>query len=450
MRLVRAQPPVPMAEQADRLSGTSLDRRIVALALPALGALAADPLLSLADTAFVSRLGRVPLGALGVDTALFSFAFFAFNFLAYATTPMVARRLGAGDRPGAGRVVAQALTLAVGLGAISALILAGGSVPLVRLMQAPNELVDPAVSYLRIRALAAPAVLVVTAGHGAFRGMQDTRTPLLITVVMNLANVVLDPLLMFGLGMGLRGAAVATLIAQIGGAVWFVVRLRRVGSQLGWSWHLPGVSELLPMLRTGGVLTLRTLFLVVTLTLATAVAASFGAAQVAAHQIVSQTWLLLAMIVDALAIAAQAMVADELGRSERTRAASVATRVAWWGLGTGVLLLVALLAGRHLVAAVFAPDPEVEALIVSAMAICALMQPLAAAAFVADGIYLGLLQVRWLAYSTGAGAVIGCGLLLAGRFAGWGLVGVWWAIAAMVLARLAVLVGGYRVALSAA
>ncbi len=439
-----------MAGQADRLTGVSLDRRIAALALPALGALAADPLLSLADTAFVSRLGRVPLGALGVDTALFSFAFFAFNFLAYATTPMVARRLGEGDQAGAGRVVAQALTLALALGTVSALILATASTPLVRVMQAPDPLVGPAVSYLRIRALAAPAVLVVTAGHGAFRGMQDTRTPLLITLVMNVANVVLDPLLMFGFGMGLRGAAVATLVAQIGGAAWFVAWLRRVGSRQGWAWHRPGVSELLPMLRTGGVLTLRTLFLVVTLTLATAVAASFGAAQVAAHQIVSQTWLLLAMIVDALAIAAQAMVSDELGRSDRAEAALVARRIAGWGLGAGVLLLGMLLAGRHLLAAVFAPDPEVEALIVSAMVICALMQPIAAGAFVADGIYLGLLQVRWLAYSTGAGAAAGCGLLVACRLLGWGLVGVWWAIAAMVLVRLVVLVSGYRAALSTA
>lgn len=206
-----------------RQAGLSpVDRRILALAVPALGTLAADPLLSLVDTAFVSRLGTVPLAALGVDTALFSFAFFAFNFLAYATTPMVARRLGAGDDTGAGRVVAQAVYLALGLGVVTATALIVFAPGLVRLMQASGEVVEPAVSYLRIRALAAPAMLVVTAGHGAFRGMHDTRTPLGVTFAANVANAVLDPVLIFGLGWGIEGAAAATVVAQWGAAAAFV------------------------------------------------------------------------------------------------------------------------------------------------------------------------------------------------------------------------------------
>ena len=441
---------VPVAQQTRRLKDTALDRRILTLAIPALGALAADPLLSLADTAFVARLGRIPLAALGVDTALFGFAFFIFNFLAYATTPMVARRLGAGDSAGAGRVVVQAFTLAVTLGSVSALLMIWAARPLVGVMQASPELVDSAVSYLRIRAIAAPAVLMVTAGHGAFRGLQDTRTPLVITVGINLINVVLDPILIFGLGWGLEGAAVATVIAQVVGAGWFAWRIVRVGRERNWSWTRPGIRELIPMLQTGSLLTLRTLFLVVSLTVATAVAAGMGSAQVAAHQVVSQTWFLLAMIVDALAIAAQAMVADELGRSDRERAAQVATRLGGWGLVAGFFLMAVLLAGRGLIASWFAPDPEVEALIVRAMTVAAFMQPVAALAFVGDGVYLGLLQVKYLVYSTGAGAAIGLVLLFVGAGAGWGLVGVWWAIAGLVTARLAVLIGGYRRALAAA
>ena len=428
----------------------SLDRRILALAIPALGTLAADPLLSLADTAFVSRLGTIPLAALGIDTALFSMAFFAFNFLAYATTPMVARRIGIGDRTGAGQVVVQAIYLGVGLGLLSTAVMVVGAEPLVRLMQASPELVDPAASYLRIRALAAPAMLVVTAGHGAFRGFHDTRTPLGITLVVNLINLVLDPILIFGLGMGLEGAAIATVLAQWVGAAWFVLLLARMGRRDGWSWARPRLGELRPLLATGGVLTVRTLFINLTLTAATAVAASLGPARVAAHQVVAQTWLLLAMTVDALAIAGQAMVADEMGREGREGAHEVAVRLTIWGSGVGVFLALALYFGRSGLAAAFGSDPEVEALIVTAAVVAAVMQPLAALVFVADGIYLGLLRVRYLAYSTGTGAVVAGVVLILVPVLGWGLPGVWWAVAAMVAARLAVLAAAYPRALAAA
>lgn len=437
-----------MARQADRLNPRSIDRRILALAVPALGALAADPLLSLVDTAFVSRLGTVPLGALGIDTALFSFAFFAFNFLAYATTPMVARRMAAGDQVGAGRIVVQALTLAGLLGVISASILFGTAEVLVRAMQAGPELVEPAVSYLRIRALAAPAMLVVTAGHGAFRGMQDTRTPFVVALGVNLINLVLDPLLIFGLGLGLEGAAIATLTAQVVGAAWFITLLVGMGRRQGWSWARPSWPELTPMLGTGGVLILRTLFLTGTLTAATAVAAAMGPAQVAAHQVVSQTWLLLALMVDALAIAAQALVADEIGRGDRAGASAVAARLAVWGLVVGVVLTGLLLLGGGPLAALLGSDPAVRQLIVGAMVVAALMQPLAAVLFVADGVYLGLLQVRLLALSTAVGAVVGGVLLWLATRGDWGLVGVWWAVAGMVTARLVVLVVAYPRALA--
>lgn len=436
-----------MAGQVERLTPRAIDRRILGLAVPALGALAADPLLSLADTAFVSRLGTIPLGALGIDTALFSFAFFAFNFLAYATTPMVARRLAAGDQAGAGRVIVQALALAVVLGAFSSLVLIVGADFWVRAMQAGPELVGPAVDYLRIRALAAPAMLVVTAGHGAFRGMHDTRTPFGIAVGVNLVNLVLDPLFIFGLGWGIEGAALATLTAQLIGAAWFLILLARIGRRQGWSWARPGWLELKPMLGTGGVLTLRTLFLTGTLTAATAVAASIGPAPVAAHQVVSQTWLLLALAVDSLAISAQTLVADEIGRQDRNGAALVTRRLASWGVGSGFVLLAVLLVLAGPLASLFATDTEVQALIGTAMAVAALMQPVAAALFVADGVFLGLLQVRQLVYSTAAGAAVGGGVLGMTVRSGWGLAGVWWAIAAMVAARLIVLVLAYPPAL---
>lgn len=431
---------MPVAGQADL---RAIDRRIAHLALPALATLAADPLLSLADTAFVAQLGTVPLAALGVDTAIFSFAFFIFNFLAFVTTPMVAGRAARGDEPGVGQVVIQALFLAVTLGVASAVALSAGARLWVGLMQAPSELVEPAVSYLRIRALAAPALLIVTAGHGAFRGFQDTRTPMWVTLGINLVNLVLDPVLIFGFGLGLEGAAIGTVVAQWAGAVWFLVLLLRRGRRRRWVWRWPRPAELKPMAGTGGVVTVRTLFLTGMLTVATATAASLGPEEVAAHQVVAQTWLLLAMVVDALAIAAQAMVADELGRGARRRAGEVAARIGRWGLGMGIGLGVLVLVGRGFLAAIFGSDPVVAGLIVTAATVAALMQPVAALVFIADGVYLGHLRVGYLAYSTAAGAVAGGVVLLGVVTFGWGLAAVWWAITAMVAARLAVLAIAY-------
>ncbi|MFP4074279.1 MAG: MATE family efflux transporter, partial [Actinomycetota bacterium] len=186
------------------------DREILGLAIPALGALAIDPLLTLADTAFVARLGTVELAALGVDTAIFGFAFFAFNFLAYVVTPLVARAIGGGRPEEARRWVGDALFLALTLGVTVAVVLEVAAPFFVDLMGAGPDIAGPAVDYLRIRALAAPAVLIVTTGHGAFRGHKDTRTPLRVAFGVNLLNLVLDPLLIFRLGWGLEGAAVAT------------------------------------------------------------------------------------------------------------------------------------------------------------------------------------------------------------------------------------------------
>ncbi|MGB5302027.1 MAG: MATE family efflux transporter, partial [Gemmatimonadota bacterium] len=316
-----------------------LDRDIARLAIPALGALAADPLVSMVDTVFVGRLGVIPLAALGVNTSIFAMAFVVFNFLAYGTTPLVARAVGRGDREAAGDVVMQAFLLAAIVGGAAMLLLELLAVPIVALMGAGGELRDPALSYLRIRALAGPAVLFVTAGHGAFRGYHDTRTPLLVTLGLNLVNLVLDPLFIFGFGWGLEGAALATLIAQWVGALWFIHLLFRNRSrELGIQPRLPALSEIRPFLRIGRELALRTVALIGTLTLATAVATRVGTVQVAAHQVATQIWLLLAMTVDSLAVAAQALVAGYRGAGDAAMARRASNRLLVWGLLSGVAL----------------------------------------------------------------------------------------------------------------
>ena len=412
------------------------DREILGLALPALGALAADPLVSIVDTMFVGRLGVTPLAALGVNTGIFSLAFVVFNFLAYGTTPRVARAVGEGDRETAGRRAVQALTLGAvaGLLTIAALELAAPLI--VAVMGATGELVGPALSYLRIRALAGPAVLLIMAGHGIFRGYQDTRTPLAVTLGLNVVNLVLDPILIFGLGWGLEGAAWATVVAQWTGAIWFLRLL--LGSrreELGIRLALPGLRELLPFLRISGELTVRTFALLGTLTLATAVATRVGTLQVAAHQVASQLWILLALIVDALAVAGQAMVAKYRGADDPLSARAASNRLLTWGLGVGIGLSLLFLLLRPWLPRFFTDDAAVLATIDGIMPFVIWMQPLNALVFVWDGVFLGAERFRFLALQMAISGAAAATVLLMVIPSGWGLKGVWWGIVTLMAVR---------------
>jgi len=412
------------------------DRDILRLSLPALGALAADPLVSIVDTIFVGRLGVVPLAALGINVAVFALAFVLFNVLEYGTTPMVARAGGRGDRAAAGRTVIQALMVAAIAGPIATLILLSFATPIVTAMGATGDLIQPAIGYLRIRALAAPAVLVVTAGHGIYRGYLDTRTPLLVTLGLNLVNLILDPILIFGLGMGIEGAAIATVIAQWIGAVWFLYLLmHRQREALGIELVLPGLVELLPFLRIGGALALRTFALIGTMTLATAVATRIGTAEVAAHLVATEIWLFLALTVDALAVAGQAMVARYRGANDPEAARAAADRLLTWGLRIGVALSVLFLALAPVLPRVFTTEPDVVLMILLVYPFVVFMQPLNALVFVWDGVFLGAEDFRFLAVQmvmSGAAAAI---VLLLVLPMGWGLVGVWWGMVTLMLVR---------------
>jgi len=421
------------------------DREILALALPALGALAADPLVSLIDTAFVGRLGRVELAALGVNVAVFSFAFIVFNFLAYGTTPMVGKALGRGDRASAGRLVTNAFAIAVVAGIASLALLQLFAVPILRLMGAEGALLEPATGYLRVRALAGPALLLITAANGAFRGFQDTRTPLLVTLLVALVNLILDPLLIFVFGFGLIGAAWATTVAQWAGAVIFVAlvygRLRR-----RWQvpWRLPTLAEVAPFLRVGWALLIRTFALITALTAATAVATRIGVLEVAAHQVAAQLWLFLALVVDALAIAAQALVARYVGEGRPEQARAVSDRLLAIGLLVGVALGIGLWLTRGYLAAAFSDDAVVVAKVLTIFPFVAAMQPLNALAFVWDGIFMAVEDFRFLALAMTLSALASGVLLALVLPLGWGLNGVWWAIVALMLARAAAVGWRYR------
>jgi MATE family multidrug resistance protein len=412
------------------------DREILGLALPPLGALAADPLVSIVDTVFVGRLGVIPLAALGINASVFSMAFVLFNFLAYGTTPMVAREVGRDDLDAAGRVVMQALVVAILTGVLAVAVLQLFAYPIVTAMGADGELREATLSYLRIRAFAGPAVLLVTAGHGAFRGYHDTRTPLLVTLGLNLVNLVLDPIFIFGFGWGLEGAAFATLIAQWAGALWFVdLLLRRRAERLGVVPSLPEAADLLPFLRVGGELVVRTFALIGTLTLATAIATRVGTVAVAAHQVGSQLWLLLALVVDSLAVAAQTMVASYRGRGDAAASRAASDRLLLWGLGTGLVLAGVFAALAPVLPRLFTNEPEVLEAVSGIFPFIVAMQPLNALVFVWDGIYLGLEEFRFVAAQMVlSGLAASIVLLLVIPF-GWGLQGVWWGIVTLMLVR---------------
>lgn len=428
-----------------RMRSRHHDRAILALALPALGTLAADPLVSLVDTAFVGRLGALPLAALGVNVALFTFVFVAFNFLAYGTTPMVAAARGRGDLDAAGRVVAHAFAIAVGAGLLALAGLIAFAEPLLRLMGADDALLGPALAYLRVRALAGPALLLITAANGAFRGFQDTRTPFVVSLGVAIANLALDPLFIFGFGWGLEGAAWATVAAQWAGALVFVALV--YGPQRA-RWRvpldLPGWRELAPFARVGAALLVRTLALLATLTAATAVAARTGVVAVGAHQVAAQLWMFLALVIDALAVAAQALVARYAGEGRAADARAVADRLLAMGLAVGVGLGAVIWLARGWLPGLFTTDPAVLAAVAALLPFVAAMQPLNALVFVWDGVFVALQDFGFLAAAMLVSATVAGAAFAATLAFGWGLPGVWWALVALMGARAATMAWRYR------
>ena len=425
-----------------RAALTNTDKTILGLAIPALGSLAIDPLLSLADTAFVARLGTVELAALGVDTAILTFGFFLFNFLAYVLTPLVAKALGKGNPHEARRWVGDALFIAVVLGLVVTVLLVVLAPVFIELMGATAEVAGPAVTYLRIRSLSTTAVLIVTVGHGAFRGHKDTVTPLKVVLVVNAVNLVLDPILIFGLGWGLAGAAVATVLAQAVGAAWFLRLIigRRMASRS------ERFTESLPFLfalaKNGILFTTRAGFVFLAFAVGASAATRIGTEEIAAHQLVAQLFLLSALLADAFAVAAQPMVAETAAEGDSDAVNALVGRLLGWGLLAGLVLT--LFAGVVRYAfPLLSNDPTVAELAIAAGAVAALMVPVAAVVFVLDGVFLGFLAMGTMVVSGAAGAlaaIVPISLTALGQ----SLTGIWWAIAVMMVVRGLVFAVAYR------
>jgi putative MATE family efflux protein len=408
------------------------DREILQLAVPALGSLAAEPLYILVDTAIVGHLGRSQLAALGIAAIVLGGVFAIFNFLQYGTTAQVARAEGAGEHATACRLGAQALWLSLGVGTALTVAVIALAVPLVDVMGGQGQTADYAVTYLRIAALGLPAAFVALGGQGFLRGVSDLRTPLRIVIAGNVANAVLEVLFVYGFGWGIAGSAWGTVIAQAGmGAAFVWVILRRIAGQASLR---PALARRL--LALGKFIFVRTAALMGSFVLAGAVAARFGDAALAAHQVAFQLWIFLALVLDAIAIAGQIIVGQRLGAGRAHEAYEASVRMIWLSVATGTVFSVVLVALSGVLPRVFTSDASVLAECAALWPLLALMQPLNGAVFALDGILIGASDGRYIAVSMVA-AFGCCALLLAVALArDWGIRGVWGALVALILVRL--------------
>jgi putative MATE family efflux protein len=412
------------------------DREIRRLAIPALGALAAEPLYLLVDTAIVGHLGTPQLAALAIAATVLTTLVSLCIFLTYGTTAQVARLHGAGDQARAGELAAQSLWLAIALGAVLALGCIALAGPLVALFGGEGATAALAERYLRLSALGLAPALVALAGQGYLRGIEDLRTPLVIVVVSQAANAALELWFVYGLDLGLDGSALGTVIAQLGmGAAFAWLLLRTQASS-----RRPQRALLQPLVRISGELFVRSAALLFAFATASAVIARIGETSLAAHQIAMGLFVFAALVLDAIAIAAQVLVGRALGSGDAGAARAAGLRSLAWSLTAGCLFGALLLALAGVLPRAFTDDPAVIERARAIWTMLAVMQPAAAVVFGLDGILIGAGDTRYLAGSmllAGLGVYVPIALLALAL--GWGVTGVWAGLLALVGVRLVTL-----------
>jgi len=419
------------------------DRAIAALAIPALGTLAIDPFVSIVDTAWVGRLGVAPLASLAIASAVFMAIFSVFNFVHAAVTPLVAGAVGKDDIPSAGSIATGSIVTAAAIGVVVGIVAILLAEPLTRVFGGEPSVLADATAYLQIRFLALPAVLVAMAGHGIFRGHSDTKTPLYVAIGMNAINLVLDPILIFGAGLGVEGAAWATVFAQVFAAGWFLVLI--FGTQrhrLGTDRRARGTGPL-PIgniISAGWPMMIRSAALLFAISATTVAASRISTQAVAAHQIAMQVWLFLSFVLDSFAIAAMAMIGTDLGAGDTKAARAVGNRLLALGLMTGLGLSLALLISAPFVGLIFTSDPGVLADLSSIYVFVVVLQPLTALVYVWDGIGIGASAFKFLAASMVVSALLTVVVLV---MFGDTLVGVWAGVATLTVSRLVMLAAWY-------
>ncbi|MGW1685425.1 MATE family efflux transporter [Streptomyces albidoflavus] len=410
------------------------DREIVALAVPAFGALVAEPLFVMADSAIIGHLGTAQLAGLAVASALLTTAVSIFVFLAYATTGAVARRVGAGELSAAIRQGMDGIWLALLLGAAVIAVVLPTAPALIDLFGASETAAPYAVTYLRISSFGIPAMLVVLAATGVLRGLQNTRTPLYVAIGGFVANAILNVVLVYGAGLGIAGSAWGTVIAQCGMAAVYLVVVVRGARKHGASLR-PDAAGIRASAQAGAPLLVRTLSLRAVLMIATAVAARLGDTEIAAHQIILSLWSLLAFAMDAIAIAGQAIIGRYLGAGDSAGAKAVCRRMVEWGIGSGIVLGVLVIFSRPLFIPLFTSDGAVKDAALPALVVVALCQPLSGIVYVLDGVLMGAGDGPYLAWAMLLTLAIFTPFALLIPSWGGGLTAVWGAMTLMMATR---------------
>ena len=380
-----------------RTARRAQDREILRLAVPAFLALVAEPLFLLADAAIVGHLGTPELAALGIAGAVVQTAVGLCVFLAYGTTASVARRVGGGDARGALTQGVDGMWLAVLIGVATTVVGVPLAGRLVGLFGPVPDVAGYATTYLRLAFVGVTPLLVMLAATGVLRGLQDTRTPLVVAVAGNLANVALNVGLVYGVGLGIAGSAVGTDLAQLGAAGALVAVLVRAARREGASLR-PDLTGVRRAAHAGVALVVRTLTLRASLLVTTYGAATLGSTAVATHQLAMTIWTFLAFALDAIAIAAQALTGRALGAGDVDGTRAVTRRMVQWGWWSGVVTGLGLAAVSPVLGVLFTGDDAVRELLVPVLVVAAVFQPVAGVVFVLDGVLIGAGDGRYLAW----------------------------------------------------
>lgn len=411
--------------------------------------LAAEPLYLLVDTAVVGRLGAVSLGALAVGGVVLAQVSTQLTFLSYGTTARAARLHGAGRRSDAVAEGMAATWLALILGVVLLVVAELVAGPVTRVLAGDGAVAAAAEQWLRVAVLGVPFVLVTLAGNGWMRGVQDAARPLRYVLVGNGLSALACPFLVHGgwgwsggwSGIGLVGSAVANVGAQVvSGGLFF----RALATERGVS-RRPDPRKIWAQVVLGRDLVLRSLAFQACFLSAAAVAARSGAAAVAAHQVVLQLWVFVTLVLDSLAVAAQALVGAALGAHSVLDARRAASRITGFSAAFAAVLALGFAAAHSVLPRVFTTDPAVLAQVPHAWWFFVGVLPVAGVVFALDGVLLGAGDVAFLRSSTLACALGGfLPLIWLSQLAGWGLTGIWAGLAAFVVLRMIAVVARTR------
>jgi putative MATE family efflux protein len=416
---------------------TAVDRRIIALAIPALGSLAVEPLYVLVDTAIVGRLGTPQLGGLALSATVLSLIVSACTFLTYGTTERVARRVGAGRTGDAADVGVQAVWLGAIVSLPLALAVGFGARPLANALGGSDAVLDYATTYLQISAVGVPAVVFMMTAQGVQRGVSDYRTPMVILLASNALNAVLEVVMVFGLDLGVPGSAWSTVIAQVLAAVAFVVVLRK---------HLrpaqrrrPSWSAMRPLASAGRHLLVRSASMIVVLVGATSIASRTDEPTLAAHQIVASVLTFVALALDALAIPAQTLVAEALGAGHVADARELNGRVVYLTVWCAAVAGAAIVATAPLLPHLFTSDGAVTSRASAALVVlgAGVLVP-GGIAYATDGSLIGAGDYRFLGRAAAAYLLILVPIGVLILAAELGIVAIWLMVAMWMLLRSSV------------